>query len=77
MMQNLRDFSNANGACKALKNDVSKLLGFIAANLPEGKDWPAAGSLGHIREELLTIARFTTNSETTQEAAALVDDFKI
>jgi hypothetical protein len=76
-MKNAREFNNATNACEALKNDISKLLGFIAANLPESQDWPAAGSLGHIREELLAIARFTTNSETTQEAAALVDDFKI
>lgn len=76
-MKNAREFNNATDACEALNNDVSKLLGFIAANLPEGKDWPAAGSLSHIREQLMEIARFTTDSETTQEAAALVDDFKI
>ena len=75
-MKDVRDFNNPTDACDTLKNDVLKLLGFIKANLPENKDWPTAEEFGHIREQLLYIAQFITNSETTEEVTNLVNAFK-
>ncbi len=75
-MQNVRDFKTSSDACDALKDDILRLLGFLDAHLPQGDSWPLAGSLGHIREQLLAIAHFATNKETTQEVIDLIDAFE-
>ncbi len=75
-MKNVRDFKTSSDACDALKDDISRLLSFIKANLPEGDSWPVAGDFSFIREELLNIAMFATNKETIEEVIDLIDAFK-
>ncbi len=75
-MKNVRDFKTSSDACHAIKGDILKLLGFLDAHLPEGDSWPMAGSLEHIRSELLSVAQFAANKETTEEVIDLIDTFE-